>query len=265
MSHSYQSLEATLHDPFWASEGPAVELEFLRNFLIEFPGLSLEVGCGSGRLLLPLLREGFQVEGLELSEEMIQLLEKAATSDQLCAAIHHGSMDAWTTEQRYQSISITSFTLQLADDPLAVLKHLSSLLVDDGALYVTNFIPLAEIQGELPENEWYEDHRIVLADGTMAIMRTRHQIDRLAQRLIREHHYQCIDTQGNLIKEFHSKQKLQWFYRVPWKKMLEQAGFEVVRQYGDFEKNKKSLNHAQILTTFAKKKWRINNKSCENS
>lgn len=254
MSHSYQSLEATLHDQFWASEGPAVELEFLRIFLSEFPGLSLEIGCGSGRLLLPLLREGFLVEGLELSEEMIHLLEKSAANENVHARVHHGSMEQWCTDQRYQSITLPAFTLQLAENPLAVLQHLSSLLVNGGALYVTNFIPLAEIQGELPENVWYEDHRITLADDSTAIMSTKHQIDRLSQRLVREHHYQCFDSHGMLDNEFHSQQKLQWFYRVPWKKMLEQAGFAIVRQYGDFDLKKKSLNHSQILTTFARKK-----------
>ncbi len=231
-----------------------MELEFLRLFLTAFPGLSLEIGCGSGRLMLPLLREGFLVEGLELSEQMIHLLEKTAADDHLNACVYHGSMDDWTSDKRYQSITLPAFTLQLAENPFSVLQHLSTLLVDGGALYVSNFIPLAEIQGELPENEWYEDHRIILADGSTAIMSTRHQIDRLAQRLMREHHYQCFDQQGRPDKEFHSHQKLQWFHRVPWKKMLEKAGFDIVSQYGDFDQKKKSFNHAQILTTFAKKK-----------
>ena len=55
---AYTSLEALLHDAFWADEGEPVELAMLDELLRGQPGLSLEIGCGSGRLLLPLLVVG---------------------------------------------------------------------------------------------------------------------------------------------------------------------------------------------------------------
>ncbi|RYD65398.1 MAG: class I SAM-dependent methyltransferase, partial [Verrucomicrobiaceae bacterium] len=45
----------------------------LDELLRGHPGISLEIGCGSGRLLLPLLQKGHNVEGLELSREMLDL------------------------------------------------------------------------------------------------------------------------------------------------------------------------------------------------
>src|SRR5688572_23453449 len=61
--NAYTSLEALLHDAFWAEEGEPAELQLLDETLREYPGPSLEIGCGSGRLLLPLLQKGHQVEG----------------------------------------------------------------------------------------------------------------------------------------------------------------------------------------------------------
>lgn len=43
------------------------------------PGRLLDLGCGSGRLLMPFARQGFQVLGVDLSEEMLRIAgEKAA-------------------------------------------------------------------------------------------------------------------------------------------------------------------------------------------
>ena len=43
------------------------------EFLKKFPGPALEVGSGSGRLMFPLLQMGFEIEGLELSADMLAL------------------------------------------------------------------------------------------------------------------------------------------------------------------------------------------------
>ena len=51
----YDQLEAKLHDLFWAAEGQSEELALIEEFLQQYAGTALELGCGSGRLLTPLL------------------------------------------------------------------------------------------------------------------------------------------------------------------------------------------------------------------
>ena len=85
---AYTSLEALLHDAFWAEEGEPAELALLDEVLREHPGPSLEVGCGSGRLLLPLLQKGHDVEGLELSGEMLAMCRTAAEDLSLEPVLH---------------------------------------------------------------------------------------------------------------------------------------------------------------------------------
>ena len=79
----YQSLEAKLHDAFWdAEEGPS-ELELLEAFHRDHPGRALELGCGSGRLLLPLLDSGLDIEGIDLSPDMLDLCREKAAAQNL--------------------------------------------------------------------------------------------------------------------------------------------------------------------------------------
>lgn len=52
------------------------------------PGRLIDLGCGTGRLLVPFARRGFRVLGVDLSEEMLRVAgEKAAAAG---VAIHRG-------------------------------------------------------------------------------------------------------------------------------------------------------------------------------
>lgn len=244
---AYTSLEAELHDLFWESEDTP-ELEWLDALLTEFPGPALEVGCGSGRLLLPLLRKGHQVEGLEPSGDMLRLCRENA--GELEPVLHPGRMDGFRTESRYRSILIPAFTLQLSPDPASDLRHLHGLLTDDGVLYLTVFRPFAELDGELPENEWFPDHEVEILGGGRASLESRHRLDRENQVLHREHHYR-LEKDGE-VREHRSEQTIRWFEPGPLAEMLDEAGFEIDRACADFDETEPVTGDAQIITLIAR-------------
>lgn len=250
MASSYDSLEAELHDAFWDAED-SPEFDWLNALLKQQPGISLEVGCGSGRLLLPLLKNGHKIEGLEPSPTMLGLCREGAKQQNLSPVLHHGTMASLNTTTRYQSILIPAFTLQLSDHPGADLQVLHKHLAPDGILYLTTFIPYAEIDGELPENEWYPDHELKLDGGLQANLKTRHRIDHEAQILHREHHYQLTGPEGD--REHHSKQSVRWFTPFQLHKLLTEQGFEPERGFGDFDEDEPISEDSQILTVLARK------------
>lgn len=250
MGSSYDSLEAELHDAFWDAED-SPEFDWLNALLKQQPGLSLEVGCGSGRLLLPLLKKGHTIEGLEPSPAMLELCRQSATKQHLSPVLHEGSMASLDTPKRYQSILIPAFTLQLSEDPATDLTVLHKHLATDGILYLTTFIPYAEIDGELPENEWYPDHQLKLDDHRVATLESRHRIDLEAQILHREHHYQLTGPDED--REHHSKQSVRWFTAFQLHKLLTDHGFEPERGFGDFDEDEPISEDSQILTVLARK------------
>ncbi|MGE9269416.1 MAG: class I SAM-dependent methyltransferase, partial [Verrucomicrobiales bacterium] len=195
MSANYTSLEAELHDAFWNAED-SPELAWLDALLKQEPGEALEIGSGSGRLLLPLLQNGHQVEGLEPSRAMLELCRAEAERLGLRPTLHEGDMAGFHSENRYDHLLIPAFTFQLSEQPESDLRKLRKVLNPDGTLYLTTFVPFAEIDGELPEGEWYPDHDLDLPGGGKARIQTRHEIDHEQQILSREHHYQLQDSQG---------------------------------------------------------------------
>ena len=232
MSQPYLSLEAELHDAFWDAEDDASEVALMADFLRLHPGPALEMGAGSGRLMFPLLQMGFDVEGVELSEDMLEIAKARSQALGLHAQIHLGDMSAWQGEKKFAALLAPAFALQLADDPGAVLGRWFQLLEHGGGLYLTVFMPYAELLGDLPENEWYDDHRVTLPDGRTGLLESRHRLDHSQQIVERDHRY---SLSGNPPQHHESHQSIRWFEHAQMVALLESHGFGVERFFLDFD------------------------------
>lgn len=260
MSQPYHSLEAELHDAFWDEEDGGSEVRLMADFLNMRPGLSLELGAGSGRLMFPLLEMGFELEGLELSPDMLELGVARARRMGVRPVVHAGDMATWSDGRSFTNLLAPAFTLQLASDPEAVLRHWHALLEKGGGLYLTVFTPYAELLGDQAENEWYLDHRAALGDGREGLLETRHRVDRENQCVLREHRYSLLDTVGDGPPRSHvSSQRIRWFEHQELVSLLESTGFRVERFFLDFDPEQVAdepdeTNHDGIVTYHAARK-----------
>lgn len=232
MSQPYLSLEAELHDAFWEAEDDGSEVRLMAAFLKKFPGPALEIGAGSGRLMFPLVQMGLEVEGLELSRDMLELGKSRALRLGIQPVMHEGDMADWRGSRKYASLLAPAFTLQLASDPGAALRHWYGLLENHGGLYLTVFMPYAELLGDLPENQWYEDHTVTLPDGRKGLLETRHRLDRTRQLVEREHRY---TLSGDPPLTHHSRQSVHWIEHAQILSLLTACGFRVDRFFVDFD------------------------------
>lgn len=232
VSQPYLSLEAELHDAFWDAEDNGSEVRLMAAFLGKHPGPALEIGSGSGRLMFPLIQMGFEIEGLELSADMRALGEKRASRLGLKPVVHAGDMNTWRSVRRHAALLAPAFTLQLAADPAATLRHWHSWLENHGGLYLTVFMPYAELDGKLPENTWYPDHEATLPDGRTGLLETRHRLDREKQLVHREHRY-SISEDPPLTHQ--SCQTIRWIEHEEMLRLLESSGFRLERHFIDFD------------------------------
>lgn len=203
----------------------------MADFLERHPGKSLEIGSGSGRLLLPLIEQGYAVEGLELSPDMVRLCQEDADARGLDVTVHQADMCTWDDGRKFSALLAPAFTLQLASDPVATLRHWHGLLEKGGGLYLTLFMPYAELLGDLPENEWYEDHTAPLPDGRTAALHSRHRLDREKQIVHRDHRYSISGD----ARVHESGQTLRWFEHGQTVALLKRAGFRVTAAFLDFD------------------------------
>ncbi len=96
---------------------------------------ALDIGCGSsGRLITTLSNHGFQVEGLDISEEMLRLARKLHPE----ITFYTADICSWVPEKSYSLISAWDSTFHLPlhqQEP--VMKMLCHALEPDGVLLFT--------------------------------------------------------------------------------------------------------------------------------
>ncbi|MBK1792818.1 class I SAM-dependent methyltransferase [Persicirhabdus sediminis] len=249
----YASLEATLHDAFWAAEDENSELALIEQFLASRPGSTLELGCGSGRLLLPLIESGIDIEGLDSSADMLRLCKAAAKKQKLTPKLHRGKIETLDLKKKYTNVLIPAFTLQLVDLPSipSALETIREHMEEGGGLYLTTFIPWAELTDDVEEGKWFTDKEINFDEKHKATCQTRHFIQRIPQILEREHRYEIKNDKGKVIESHDSLQTLTWFWQRELHLLLASAGFRVEETIGDFQPNTPLDNDASILTTIA--------------
>lgn len=110
------------------------QLELALQF-VENKEKALDVGCGSGgRFIFKLRKEGFQVTGIDVSFEMIQL---AKTKHPQCEFIHENILN-WNLEEKYDLILAWDSLFHLPlNEQENVLKKLCNSLKINGIIFYT--------------------------------------------------------------------------------------------------------------------------------
>ncbi len=79
------------------------EVEYFRPFVVEGQP-ALDAGCGAGRLLLPWLRDGLDVDGCDVSPDMLAECRRLAAADGLEPTLYAQALHELELPRRYRTI-----------------------------------------------------------------------------------------------------------------------------------------------------------------
>jgi SAM-dependent methyltransferase len=117
-------------------------VSFLSDLLTGTGGRLLELGSGTGRLLVPLAERGFSVRGVELSPEMVvQMREKPGATDIPVAV---ADMASFELDERFDAVLLaynTLFNLTSQERQVQCIETAASHLVEGGKLIVEAYAP----------------------------------------------------------------------------------------------------------------------------
>jgi SAM-dependent methyltransferase len=135
----------------------------------------LDVGCGTGRLLLDFLALGIDIDGLEISPDMLRILHAKAEAAGLdvTGRIHEGAMQSFRLPRAYATIIVPSSSFQLVldeHDAVAAVGTFVAHLGPSGTLAMP-FIRLEQAYDE----HWTKE--ATLADGTLVRRTSRAAFD----------------------------------------------------------------------------------------
>ncbi len=212
---------------------------FWRAIIEARGGPALDVGCGTGRLLLPFLAAGLDVDGVDNSPEMLALCRaKAAEAGvDVAGRLFEGAMETLRLSRRYAVILVPSLSFQLLTDPARAARAMS-LMHDHlapGGLLVVSFQSKLWPGRRTPEQlEWSDWFRLAEAvrpeDGQMIRRWIRARFDHVAQLQYEENRYELLRGDTVVASELHRRfPAVRWYSQAQAAGLFAPADFEDIR------------------------------------
>jgi SAM-dependent methyltransferase len=236
--HDPYAGEAALYDLTTAGVSTA-DVPFYTALAANAGGL-LELGCGSGRVLLPcaeaLRNSGGEVWGVDRSPAMLALARRQAAEQGLDAVrLVDGDLRSVRLGRSFPLVTIpfrTLFHLRTDDEWLAAMATVHAHLADGGRLAGDVFVPDPELLAAGERLSFTGEFEV--PDGRVAVW-DHWSVDVTAQIARRRRVAERLDPDGLVTERRHHLLVVFWRWPNEVLRLLEQGGFEVTDRFGGFD------------------------------
>ena len=213
------------------------DMDFYLELAVMAGGPLLECMCGTGRILVPLAKAGYEVTGVDRSPAMldectrkVELLEPETQSR---IEIIQEDVRTVSMDRRFK-LAIVPFNsfLHLLEtkDQESALRNIHHHLEEDGLLVISVFNPdLGRPEGVMRHKE------TILTDEGEVLSRFESQIfDRSSQKT-RVHHFYDISRQDRPLRRVTAEYTLRYIFHREMTELLQRTGFDILEVYGDYD------------------------------
>lgn len=219
-------------------------------------GLALDIGCGTGRILRALRREGYDVEGVDIAADQLEHCRRLAEAEGMSVTLYHQPMQDLELPKRYDAIIIPCGSLACVMDrqlALQALKRLKAHLAPGGVLVFNLY--LEEEEEDKPSktypSEWMDWSRAAMPDGkTLFTDRRVVAVDKLEQTVTEERRYRVIDGDSRDLPALQDEIRTggyRWYTRNEALWMIELAGLTVDKITGDYTDEPLTAQHTDLM------------------
>jgi len=233
--YEYKGLMAQAWDVLRGDTSTWPDSSFYLDLISKHGQPVLDVGCGTGRLLLDYLQKSIDIDGVDNSPEMLALCRQKARSLRLAPALYEQYLESLSLARRYQTILVPSSTLQLIIDPgqaAQSLQHLYQHLLPGGVL-AASFMTLWK-SGDPLYSEWEKSAQRPV-DGASFRRVSRAWYDPQSETESTEDLYQLVVDGEVMGEELHRRSPATRSYsQAQARQLFEGAGFGRVDIYSEF-------------------------------
>ena len=218
------------------------EVDFYVEEAMDCGGPVLELGCGTGRVLLPIARSGIEITGLDIDHDLLNLLRRKLVQEEKEVAdrvrVFEADMIAFHSDERY-SIAIAPYRafqhLLTSIDQRKALDCIHRHLESGGRFVFNAYDPLEEIAREGFALPLRKDCDFIdpSTGHTVVVYFSRHYDPEL-QILEQEFTFEEFDLNGESKRRWGNLLSLRWTPHGEMVHLLERSGFRVDALYGDF-------------------------------
>ncbi len=224
-------------------------------------GPVLEIGCGTGRILLPTARAGIAITGLDLSAHMLAVCRERLQGEpepvQSRVTLVQGDMRSFELTQTFQLVTLPFRPFQhliAIEDQLACLANIHRHLAPGGRLILDLFNPsLIFLTSDTLGQEVGEEPEFSMPDGRRVIRRAKTvSRDYFNQVNHAELIYYVTHPDGRTERLVHSL-FMRYLFRFEAEHLLARSGFTVEALYANYDKTPYGSTYPGDLIFVARK------------
>jgi SAM-dependent methyltransferase len=226
MDESVQTWHYGLMARHWAENnttGP--EIAYFQQQIEQYGQPALDAGCGTGRLLIPFLRAGLDVDGCDISSDMLAYCQQAAEREGLSPHLYQQALHQLDLPRQYQTIvacGVIGVGVSRQQDFMVLQRFYDHLL--PGGMLILDGVPAygdadlwplwrKDARSHLPE-PWPAEIGKLPADGNEDELHYRLvAVDALEQRTVSEMRMLLFKSVADLLCRWQLYRNEQQFQR----------------------------------------------------
>ena len=238
-----------------------LDVSFYTSLARESAGCVLELGSGTGRILIEIAKAGKSVVGIEASEHMLGRCRKnlegvyPKVSDKV--DLIQGQMQSFSLKGRFGLVicPFNSFLHMLSvEEQLSCLTNVHQHLLPGGRFAFDIFDPDISRMANAGFTEESQPQRFELPTGSSIELRFRNTaVDFLSQRIDSEINLDVTHHDGRRECISHPLRQ-RYLFRYEAEHLLERCGFEVEALYSDFHGSQYGAVYSGLLAFVAKRR-----------
>lgn len=237
---TYGSIWAPYYDELYT--GAEAEVKFLRAYS-GHPPRALELAIGSGRIGLPLSRSGVEVTGIDISDDMTELLRAKPGGDEI--EVIKGDFADVGVETRYPLVYLafnTLFALLEQDRQVECFVNTARALEPGGRFVLDSFVP---------DMKRFDAHGTRMAVESITSNETHaYELaihDPVAQRVI-AHHVRRFENGSSVVLPV----EVRYAWPAEMDLMARLAGLEFEERFGWYDRRRFTEQSGQHVSVYRK-------------
>jgi len=240
-----EDIYIALYDDLSASLNTKEEIAFLKTIFNKRQKI-IELGCGTGRTLIPLAKSGYKISGLDISKNMVNRAKEKLQKENLQTKIYIKDLTNFSLPEKFDGAILSQRTLNFIADEQKQRKALENVkkILKKGAILVINLMParpddFAQTQKTLKKTETFKNS----VTGNTVEFYENWIPDPMKQTW----------TFTNEFREKNKKagttMKMRVIFETEMKNLLELCGFKVINTYGSWKKSKYDAKSKDLIFT----------------
>jgi SAM-dependent methyltransferase len=225
---------AALYDLEYAPRDLAADIDWFRGLARMTGGPVLELGCGTGRVVVPLAADGHTVVGLDRSSAMLERADRRARAVGATVRLVEGDMRNFSFDETFSLVTIpaNTFLMLTPDERWESLARAREHLAIAGRLAIDVFQPdparIAGLDGG------------VIRDWTRTDPETGRQVAKFSSQTANVDEttfrwwYEETDEHG-AVRRWERQATLHYLYRREAELLFPEAGFQLETLHGDYD------------------------------